>query len=94
GLIINELFTNILKYAFPDNQIGDITTSIESTEDGRFKMVVADNGVGFPSDIDFRQTKSLGLYIVNILVKQINGTIELDTTHGSKFIINFENNNK
>ncbi|MEO5361528.1 MAG: PAS domain S-box protein [Nitrospirota bacterium] len=91
GLIINELFTNILKYAFPDNRTGKIDISIHYKGGDNFEMVISDNGVGFPADVDFRNTKSLGLHIVNLLVRQIGGTIELDKTRGSKFTINFEN---
>ncbi|MEO5359226.1 MAG: PAS domain S-box protein [Nitrospirota bacterium] len=94
GLIVNELFTNILKYAFPDKIIGKIDISIDAKDNGKFEMVVSDNGVGFPEDVDFRHTKSLGLHIVNILVRQISGTIELDRTHGTKFIIQFESQSK
>ncbi|MBF0553280.1 MAG: PAS domain S-box protein [Nitrospirae bacterium] len=90
GLIINELFTNILKYAFPDKKMGEITISIHATDDGKLEMVISDNGAGFPEGVDFRHTKSLGLHIVNLLVKQIGGTIELDGTHGSRFIIKFD----
>ncbi|KWT78335.1 PAS domain-containing sensor histidine kinase [Candidatus Magnetominusculus xianensis] len=91
GLIINELFTNILKYAFPDKRTGKIDISIHYKGGDNFEMVISDNGVGFPADVDFRNTKSLGLHIVNLLVRQIGGTIELDKTYGSKFTINFEN---
>ncbi|MBF0516187.1 MAG: PAS domain S-box protein [Nitrospirae bacterium] len=94
GLIINELFTNILKYAFPDKIIGEIAISIQAKGVNKFEMIISDNGVGFPEALDFRKTKSLGLHIVNLLVRQIGGTIELDKTRGSKFIINFENDNK
>ncbi|MBF0458859.1 MAG: PAS domain S-box protein [Nitrospirae bacterium] len=94
GLIINELFTNILKYAFPDRMIGEIIISVHANNEGKFEMVISDNGVGFPENVDFRNTKSMGLHIVNILVKQIGGTIELDKTNGSKFTINFENQSK
>ncbi|MBF0457979.1 MAG: PAS domain S-box protein [Nitrospirae bacterium] len=91
GLIINELFTNILKYAFPNKMLGEINISVHSDNEGKFEIIISDNGAGFPENIDFRNTKSLGLHIVNILVKQIGGTIELDKTRGSKFTIKFEN---
>ncbi|MBF0568584.1 MAG: PAS domain S-box protein [Nitrospirae bacterium] len=90
GLIINELFTNILKYAFPDKTMGVVTISIAATDGDKFEMVISDNGVGFPEDVNFRKTKSLGLHIVNLLVKQIGGTIELDNTQGSRFTIKFD----
>lgn len=95
GLIINELFTNALKYAFPNKKTGEINISISTKDSGEVRLELFDNGVGFPKEIDFKNSKSLGLKLVNILVKQINGTIELDKTSGSRFIIKFNNlNNK
>ncbi|MBF0319425.1 MAG: PAS domain S-box protein [Nitrospirae bacterium] len=91
GLIINELFTNILKYAFPDKIIGEVNISVRTKDNDEVELIVADNGIGFPEGIDFRKTKSLGLHIVNILVKQLGGTIELDKTRGSRFCIKFKN---
>jgi len=52
-------------------------------------MVVADDGVGFPENLDFRRTESLGLQLVNNLVKQLDGEIELENTRGTKFTIKF-----
>ena len=52
--------------------------------------MVGDNGAGFPDDIDFRETESLGLQLVTTLVDQIGGTIELERTGGAKFIITFK----
>ncbi|MBF0567023.1 MAG: PAS domain S-box protein [Nitrospirae bacterium] len=115
GLIINELFANVLKHAFPDGRSGEImigihslsgeavesdltTASAESAnkEEGvnalagnEVELVVRDNGIGFPSGVDFKKTKSLGLHIVVILVKQIGGTIELNNQNGTEFIIRF-----
>jgi two-component sensor histidine kinase len=54
------------------------------------KLVVSDSGVGFPEDLDFQNTTSLGLKLVNTLVEQIKGTIELQKNNGTEFIITFE----
>ncbi|WP_420263964.1 PAS domain S-box protein [Candidatus Magnetominusculus dajiuhuensis] len=94
GLIINELFTNILKHAFPDKIIGEINISVCSKNNDDIELTISDNGVGFPEDVDFRNSKSLGLHIVNILVKQLEGTIELDRTRGSKFRVIFNHGHK
>ncbi|MCG6551848.1 MAG: PAS domain-containing protein [Candidatus Magnetominusculus sp. LBB02] len=92
GLIINELFTNALKYAFPDKKMGEINIAISATDGGEIEMVISDNGVGFPADLDFENAKTLGLFLVNILVKQIEGTIELDNAlPGSRFTVRFKN---
>ncbi|MBD1822890.1 CBS domain-containing protein [Cyanobacteria bacterium FACHB-DQ100] len=81
GLIINELVSNALKHAFPtpapDNEI---RVEIVPTADHRLTLTVRDNGVGFPPDLDFRNTDSLGLELVCVFTGQLEGTIDLDRT--------------
>lgn len=89
GLIINELVTNSLKYAFPDDKRGTITIELSETED-KFLLIIKDDGVGFPKDLDYKNTDSLGLELVNSLTSQIDGHIELETMGGTKFTITFE----
>jgi PAS domain S-box-containing protein len=88
GLIINELVSNSLKHAFPDGREGEVRIELRA-DDGQFMLMVSDNGVGFPQDLDFRDTGSLGLQLVNTLVEQIEGTIELDRSDGTAFRIAF-----
>ena len=88
GLIISELVSNSLKYAFPEGKTGEITVSLHDSEDG-YILVVSDNGVGLPENLEFTRTDSLGLELVNNLVDQIDGTIELDKRNGTKFVIKF-----
>jgi len=88
GLIVNELITNCLKHAFPDDNKGEIYIELLKTDD-KYVLNVKDNGVGFPDDIDFKNTKSLGLQLVNNLVSQVEGTIELEGSNGSSFNIIF-----
>ncbi|MBU4608513.1 MAG: sensor histidine kinase, partial [Methanobacterium sp.] len=87
GLIINELLSNAIKYAFP-HQEGVIKINFMKKAD-LYVLEVSDNGVGLPDDIDFTQTKSLGLRLVNSLVDQLDGTIHLDKTNGTCFIMEF-----
>ena len=89
GLIITELVSNCLKHAFPADRKGEIRIDLHPDEDNRVALVVSDNGVGFPQDLDFREARSLGLRIVNALVGQLKGTIELDRSGGTKFRITF-----
>jgi PAS domain S-box-containing protein len=89
GLIVNELVSNSFKYAFPDCMAGQITVLMNRTEGNRYLLTVADNGVGFPGDIDFRQTTSLGLQLVTVLAGQLQGEISLATDAGTRFTINF-----
>jgi len=90
GLIINELISNSLKYAFPEGIEGEICIQLYSDKDGKFTLIVEDNGIGFPKDLDFRKTESLGMQLIIMLVEQLEGTIELDKTKGTSFTITFE----
>jgi PAS domain S-box-containing protein len=126
GIIINELFTNSFKYAFPagidgeinisfsredkdekknqkeenrDQASSDIYSSInpepenflnDSREYDYFTLIYEDNGRGFPENINFRNSTSLGLQLVNALVDQIEGNIELERGRGTKFTIKFK----
>ena len=105
GLIINELVSNSLKYAFPEDKAdseqsaseglpsseakGEIHIELTRNNNGEFTLIISDTGVGFPEDLDFRNTESLGLQLVIILVKQLEGTIELDRSSGTAFKITF-----
>ncbi len=95
GLIINELVTNALKYAFPDNRIGEIRIELaeiegENGENSHYRLVIADNGVGLPEGVEIRKTSSLGLQIVTTLTDQIRGHIEVKRENGTAFIITFQ----
>jgi len=89
GLIVNELVSNCLKYAFPEGRKGAITVGVRKNSEGSYVLTVADNGIGVPETVDFRNTPSLGLQLVNILTGQIRGTIELSHAAGSTFSITF-----
>lgn len=91
GLIINELVSNSFKHAFPDGREGVITIAIHPIEENEIELVVSDDGVGFPEDLDYRKTKSIGMELVTSLVKQLDGTIELDRSGGTTFRIKFGN---
>ncbi|WAC04822.1 MAG: PAS domain S-box protein [Methanoregula sp.] len=86
GLMVNELISNAIKYAFPDDRKGEIVIDI-TKDKNEISLVVRDNGVGIPQDFDWHNAKSLGIRLVNSLVEQLQGTIELDRTAGTKFII-------
>lgn len=87
GLILNELISNALKHAFPGGRPGQVSIKLNAACDGRLTLVVADNGRGFPPGLDFQATESLGLQLVNILVSQLNGAIELNSECGTEFRI-------
>jgi PAS domain S-box-containing protein len=89
GLIVNELITNSLKHAFPNGRKGEINVEFHK-KDEKYEFTVKDNGIGFPKDIDFKKTDSLGLQIVTNLTDQIDGKIELNINNGTEFKINFK----
>lgn len=95
GLIVNELITNSLKYAFPEGRRGDVVIMLRQTDgesaDGRmYELTVSDNGTGLPEGLDLRGGKTLGLYLVTTLVEhQLQGTIDLDRTEGTRFRMRF-----
>jgi two-component sensor histidine kinase/HAMP domain-containing protein len=88
GLILNELVTNALKHAFPEGRGGEINIGMQ-LEGKQVVLKIQDNGIGFPEALDFQHTKSLGLELVNLLVGQINGTIDLQVEGGTTFTITF-----
>jgi two-component sensor histidine kinase len=89
GLIINEVISNAYKYAFGDERKGEINIEFSSPKKNKHTLVISDNGVGFPLDIDFKKAKSMGMVLINTLTEQIGGTVELDKTSGTKFTIMF-----
>jgi len=86
GLVINELVSNALKYAFPADREGTISINGRS-DDGTLTLVVKDDGIGMPPDLDWRNSTSLGLRLVTSLVDQLDGTIEHGRGTGTMFII-------
>ncbi len=91
GLIINELLSNTFKYAFPPEWKGKGKVKIALIRNNdTVELSIGDNGIGMPGDIDFRNTKSLGLRLVTLLVEQqLKGTIKLKHKKGTQFIVTF-----
>jgi two-component sensor histidine kinase len=89
GLIINELISNSLKHAFPNNLKGEINIDFFLQEAGKYLLQVSDNGVGITEDIEFYKKSSLGLQLVWRLVEQIEGNIEFNPKNGTCYKIVF-----
>ncbi len=89
GLIVNELVSNALKHAFPDDRPGCITVSLREIEGSRLHLEVVDDGVGMPPGFDFRRATSMGLQLVCGLTQQLKGEIELLPGPGTRFSIRF-----
>lgn len=91
GLIINELISNSLKYAFPGGRKGEISIAFFQDEQQRYTLIVGDNGIGVPGDFDIYNSNSLGLELVTALVEQLDGSIDVEKDTGLKYTIKFEN---
>ncbi len=90
GLILNELAGNALKHAFPGNVGGEITVGLDyDSANGAIRLRVHDNGVGLPAGLDWRQSSSLGLRLVQILAGQLHGTVATGADPGCEFAVTF-----
>jgi len=90
GLIINEIVSNSLKYAFEGRESGVIKIEFSKLSDGKLKLIVSDNGIGLPDNFDIENAESLGLQLVTTLITQVSGVLEIDTTNGTRFNIVFK----
>ncbi|WP_371801720.1 histidine kinase dimerization/phosphoacceptor domain -containing protein [Candidatus Lokiarchaeum ossiferum] len=91
GLIVNEVVSNVLKYAFPDNKKGKLKVKIrKNKKNGNITINIQDNGVGFPPEFDYLKTDTLGLRIVTSLSKQLKGSISMKNENGVKFNLSFQ----
>ncbi|AKB77822.1 sensory transduction histidine kinase [Methanosarcina horonobensis HB-1 = JCM 15518] len=106
GMIVNELVSNSLKHAFPGQKAGEIQIKLtgekvtdELIDDNRkhkrkdtgYTLIVSDNGVGIPENIDLENSDTLGMQLVDILVDQLDGEIEIKRDKGTEFTIRFSN---
>jgi len=89
GLIINELVSNSLKYAFPDGREGEIRIELYEHSNGTARLMVADNGVGLKADVDWINARSLGLRLVRTLAEQLGAKIEVDSSTGMQVQLAF-----
>ena len=90
GLILNELMTNALKYAFPEGRSGTLRVELRVEAGQAVSLGVADDGVGMPPEFDLASAKTLGLQLVKSLVAQLDGRLDVDHTCGTAFKVSFE----
>jgi len=89
GLLINEIVANSVNHAFPHHQKGEIIVDLQRDGDA-FILKISDNGIGIPKHIDFEKAETLGFQLVNNLVNQLDGEIEMQTNNGTTFIVKFK----
>jgi two-component sensor histidine kinase len=86
GIIVNEIITNAMKYAFTGKESGLITISA-SVKSSHAEIIIADDGIGIPESIDVKHSSGFGLSLIDMLTDQIGGTIRLERGHGTKYIL-------
>jgi Amt family ammonium transporter len=91
GLIVNELVSNCLKYAFQPDKDGEIMISLRLLDDGEKELIVSDNGVGLPDSLDIKKAESLGLrMITNLTERSLHGKVNINKSNGTEFQIIFK----
>ncbi|MEA1848660.1 histidine kinase dimerization/phosphoacceptor domain -containing protein [Chryseobacterium sp. MHB01] len=89
GLILNEAVNNTIKYAFPDSRRGEVQVSFKKSENGEYKLMISDNGIGLPDDFNIDETESLGMNLMRGLTDQLEGNFTLESRNGLKITVNF-----
>jgi two-component sensor histidine kinase len=90
GLLLTELISNAVKYAYPDRKWGPVEVRFRDLSKGLFELSVSDHGSGFPKDFDWKKSDSLGLRLVRLLTEQLQGEIRVENHHGMKFVVTFK----
>ena len=91
GLVINELITNAIKYAFPDGKRGNILVSLKKMSKNQCKLSIKDNGIGIPPGFSLESATTMGFYIIRILTGQLEGKMKIERKGGTTFILLFRN---
>ena len=87
GLLIQEILSNVLKHAFPDGREGNICISMKKARDGFIELVIADNGIGLPDDVDEKEGGSLGMTLVRGWVRQLRADLVINRSAGTRYVI-------
>ena len=100
GLIVNELITNSFKHAFgeepadgEDERTNSVEINLEALDEGQYHLSIGDNGIGLPKEVSIDSPSNLGLQLVNMLVQQLNGTVDVHGDPGTKYMITFRARN-
>ena len=89
GLLIDELVSNSLKYAFKNQTNCKLDINLHSDNDNMFTLVVSDNGSGIPKEVDINNSDTFGMQLIKYLTSQLKGKLELDRNNGTKFSLKF-----
>jgi PAS domain S-box-containing protein len=89
ALVVNELVSNALKHAFPNRAVGEIYVILRSGSEGKISITVGDTGVGLPEGFSIQPHNSLGLRLLDTLVRQLKGSVDYKTGRGTEFHVSF-----
>lgn len=89
GLIVNELVSNSLKYAFFERMSGEIRIELFRDEVNKFHLIVSDNGIGLPNNFNIETAATLGIRLVRMLTRQLKGVLEIENDRGTRFKLVF-----
>lgn len=89
GIIVNELLTNIMKYAFKERNFGEISVTVYLINQ-TVSITIGDNGDGLPESVDFEHSTGFGLMLVGVLTKQLRGRLRIERENGTKIVLEFE----
>jgi two-component sensor histidine kinase len=89
GLIVNELVSNALKHAFPEGRTGSISVELRPDDEGRTILVVSDDGIGLPAELDIARADTLGLRLVGDLAEQLHGSVTMARHGGTTVAVTF-----
>lgn len=90
GLVLNELLVNIYKHAFEDLKEGNITINLLALKDNKIQLDVRDNGIGIPEEFSLEDASSIGTWVINVLLRKLNSTVEINSSEGTSFSIKFD----
>jgi two-component sensor histidine kinase len=88
ALVANEVLSNAYKHAFRGKKHGTLSVSV-TRRDNSIRIIVSDDGVGIPKDMDVYKTTSLGLKLIRSLVTQLNGSVTITSDHGTEVTVEF-----
>jgi hypothetical protein len=89
GLILNELITNAIKHAFPENTVGSIDIKQCNESPDLIQIIIQDDGIGLQNEINFEDPQTLGFRIVHLLIRQLRANLQVEKYEGTRFIISF-----
>jgi PAS domain S-box-containing protein len=90
GLILNELATNAIKHAFPDDREGSVEIRFRILADGQCELGVRDDGIGLPKEVRLDDLQTLGLKLVDVLTEQLEGKLQVRRSRGTEFTVTFK----